>query len=140
MLRKCPQPPVPFLGQQAPPPPTQPVSTPGITQLPPNNSIAENSGIPGPLPTVPVQGSQLPLAAGNSGINGSVPTLPVSQAIGNPPMPGIPPVSVQGFPKIGALGVSGGEASQSVDDDFADFQEASTPAAGKFTGLNIYLK
>lgn len=132
MLRKCPQPPIPFLGQQAPPLPTQPVSTPGITQLPPNSSVA--------LPTVPVQGSQLPLAAGNSGINGSVPTLPVSQAIGNPPMPGIPPVSVLGFLGIGALGVSGGEASRSVDDDFADFQEASTPAAGKFTGLNIYLK
>lgn len=133
MLRKCPQPPIPFLGQQAPPPPSQP----GITQLPPNSSVAENSGIPGPLPTVPVQGSQLPLAAGNSGINGSVPTLPVSQAIGNPPMPGIQPVSGQGFPGAGALSVSGGEASQSMDDDFADFQEAPTPAAGKLTCLSI---
>ncbi|XP_061179675.1 synergin gamma-like isoform X2 [Saccostrea echinata] len=125
MLRKCPQPPVPFLGQQATPPP-QPAST---SELPPqNNAAVVNSGISGTLPMI--QGSQTPLTAGNSGTIGTLPTvtgIQTSMVTGSPSSPGSQPVSSQGVPGVGMPGFSGLEGSRAgktEDDDFADFQEA----------------
>ncbi|XP_062590814.1 synergin gamma-like isoform X5 [Saccostrea cucullata] len=120
MLRKCPQPPVPFLGQQAAPPPA------GTSGPPPqNNAAVENSGISGTLPMM--QGSQSPLTAGNSGTIGTLPTV-TSMATGTPSLPGSQPVSSQGAPGVEIPGFAGLEGSlaadKTEDDDFADFQEA----------------
>ena len=133
MLRKCPQPPVPFLGQQAPVPPPQPVNTSGVAQLPLQNNISENSGISS-VPSISNQGSQPPFTVENPVIDGTGSTVVNPHTSGNPAVMAIHPLSSQELSGVG-ISVGATKASQKAEDDFADFQEAPIPAAA---GIKYY--
>ncbi|XP_055995692.1 synergin gamma-like isoform X4 [Ostrea edulis] len=135
MLRKCPHPPVPFLGQQTPPPP-QFIGTSGMTDLHTQSAIATgNSGMPDTMPVI--HDSQPHSTAGNSGTFGVIPTVPGSQtltATENPPLIGNQPHPGQGTTGVGVVGFPGSDlvatdSNKMEDNDFADFQEAPISSA-----------